>query len=87
MEDIELEKLSWSRTVPRVEDSESARKKEGTRLKHLRQQMDMTVRELAQEFNVAHSSISQWENGEHSIPGPVLKLMDIYERNLGSKKK
>lgn len=72
--------------VPRVEESETARRKEGLRLKNLRQHMNMTVRELAQEFNVAHSSISHWENGEHSIPGPVLKLMDIYERNLGKRK-
>ena len=72
--------------MARIEESESARKKEGVRLKSLRQKMNMTVRELAQEFNVAFSSISQWENGEHSIPGPVLKLMDIYEERLSKKK-
>ena len=71
--------------MARIEESESARKKEGTRLKNLRKQMDMTVRELAQEFQVAYSSISQWENGEHSIPGPVLKLIEIYEQRIGKK--
>ena len=71
--------------MARIEESESARKKEGTRLKNLRKQMDMTVRELAQEFQVAYSSISQWENGEPSIPGPVLKLIEIYEQRIGKK--
>ena len=71
--------------MARIEESESARKKEGARLRSLRQKMNMTVRELAQEFNVAFSSISQWENGEHSIPGPVLKLIEIYEKKLKDK--
>ncbi len=73
--------------MPRTESSESVRKKEGSRLRRLRDEMNMTTRELAQEFNVNHSSISQWENGEHAIPGPVLKLIEIYERNLGKQKK
>ena len=71
--------------MPRTESSEAVRKKEGNRLKSLRQAMDMTVRELAQEFNVAHSSITQWENGDHSIPGPVLKLIEIYEKTIKKK--
>jgi DNA-binding transcriptional regulator YiaG len=48
--------------------------------------MGMTVRELGKEFNVGYSSISQWENGAYSIPGPVLKLIEIYEQKLSKKK-
>jgi transcriptional regulator with XRE-family HTH domain len=73
--------------VPRTEESEAVRKKEGSRLKNLRQALDMTVRDLAKEFNVAHSSISQWENGDHAIPGPVLKLIEIYEQRLKGNRK
>ncbi len=46
----------------------------------------MSVRKLAEEFKVASGSISQWENGTHSIPGSVLKLIEIYERHLEKKK-
>ncbi len=87
MKDIDLRKgLRKCRSVPRIEASEAIRKKEGNRLKNLRQEMNMTVRKLAEEFNVAHSSISQWENGEHAIPGPVIKLIEIYEQKLKKKK-
>lgn len=73
--------------MPRTESSGTIRKKEGDRLKKLRQEMNMTVRELAEEFKVARSSISQWESGEHAIPGSVLKLIEIYEKNLAGKRK
>lgn len=72
--------------MPRVEASETTRKKQGNRLYALRQKLKMTVREIAMEFMVARSSISQWESGSHSIPGPVLKLMEIYEEKLEKKK-
>jgi DNA-binding transcriptional regulator YiaG len=58
----------------------------GVRLKKLRTLMGMTVRELGKEFNVGFSSISQWENGEHTIPGSALKLIEIYEQRLPRKK-
>jgi transcriptional regulator with XRE-family HTH domain len=45
-------------------------------------EMGMTVRELAKEFNVSFGSISLWENEERSIPGAVLKLIEIYEERL-----
>ena len=66
--------------MPRSVASQSARKNEGQRLKALRTEMGMTVRELADEFMVAFSSISHWETGMHAIPGPVLKLIEIYEK-------
>lgn len=66
----------------RINELEIARQKEGSRLKTLRSEMGLTIRELAKEFNVAFSSISQWENGNHTIPGSVLKLVEIYEEKL-----
>jgi transcriptional regulator with XRE-family HTH domain len=48
--------------------------------------MGMTVRDLGKEFKVGYSSISQWENSEYSIPGSVLRLIEIYEEKLSKKK-
>jgi transcriptional regulator with XRE-family HTH domain len=72
--------------VPRRSTSNTTKEKEGARLRSLRAEMGMTVRELAKEFNVGFSSISQWENGEHTIPGSVLKLIEIYEQRLLKRK-
>lgn len=68
--------------MPRRTVLNSTKKTEGARLKALRLKMGMTVRELAKEFYVGASSISQWENGEHSVPGSVLKLIEIYEDKI-----
>lgn len=46
----------------------------------------MSQREFAREFMVSQASITLWENGERTIPGSVLKLMEIYEKKLGSGK-
>jgi len=59
------------------------RQEESRRLRELRKLLGFSQRELAREFSVALGAISQWESGERSIPGPVLKLIGIYERNLG----
>jgi transcriptional regulator with XRE-family HTH domain len=72
--------------VPKRKVSSAIKDNEGARLKRLRTQMGMTVRELGKEFNVGYSSISQWETGEHTIPGSVLKLIEIYEQKLPKKK-
>jgi len=39
----------------------------------------MSQVELAKEFQVAQGAIAQWERGDRTIPGPVLKLVSIYE--------
>ena len=74
-------------SMPRVQ-SASARKVEAQRLKKFREKHGLTVRDLAREFNCAASAISQWENDERTVPGPVLKLLAIYEAGkvkLGDK--
>jgi hypothetical protein len=42
----------------------------------------MTQYELGAEFQVSHAAIGQWEAGKRTIPGPVLQLMALYERDL-----
>ena len=64
--------------MPRIQ-SASNRKAESQRLKKFRAKHGLTVRDLAREFNCAASSISQWENDERTLPGPILKLIAIYE--------
>ncbi len=38
---------------------------------------------MAKDFKVAHGAIAFWEQGKRTIPGPVLKLIEIYEEELG----
>jgi predicted unusual protein kinase regulating ubiquinone biosynthesis (AarF/ABC1/UbiB family)/DNA-binding XRE family transcriptional regulator len=56
-----------------------------TRLILLRQNLGMTQRELAKEFGVSAGTIAHWETGTHKIPGPVIKLIDLYDRSLHSR--
>jgi predicted unusual protein kinase regulating ubiquinone biosynthesis (AarF/ABC1/UbiB family) len=42
----------------------------------------MSQRELAAEFQVSQTAIVHWEAGKKTIPGPVLQLMTLYERDL-----
>ncbi len=79
----------WATLVlmPRNVSSKKDRNEESQRLKKLRESLGFTVRELATEFKVNAGSITHWENGTHSIPGSVLKLIEIYEAKAPSKKK
>jgi len=38
---------------------------------------------MAQEFGVAPGAIAFWEQGERTVPGPALKLLALYEEELG----
>jgi transcriptional regulator with XRE-family HTH domain len=51
-------------------------------LASLRDALGMSQRELAAEFHVTGSAIAEWETGQKTIPGPVIHLMDLYERDL-----
>jgi transcriptional regulator with XRE-family HTH domain len=53
---------------------------EGIRLKALRKRLDMTQRELAREFYVSPGAVALWENGNRLVPGPIRKLVEIYEK-------
>jgi len=53
------------------------------RLQKLREALGFSQRDLAAEFGVAHGAIGLWETGERPIPGPVRRLLEIYETELG----
>lgn len=57
------------------------------RLVLLRQTLGLSQRELAKEFQVSGGAIACWETGTRVIPGPVLKLIDLYEDSLPSVNK
>lgn len=58
---------------------------DSTRLKKLREYLGYSQRELAQEFHVTSGAIAHWENGVRPIPGPIEKLISIYEESLNLK--
>jgi DNA-binding transcriptional regulator YiaG len=70
------------RVVPRSKVSKVSKQKEVERLIRLREVLGLTQRELAVEFMVTHGAVGLWERGDRKIPGPVLKLMGIYEERI-----
>ena len=68
--------------MPRQTTSISAKKKEAERLVRIREALNMTQIELAKEFKVTRQALGLWERGERTIPGPVLKLIEIFENNV-----
>ncbi len=54
------------------------------RLKTLRRTLRLTQRQLAYEFKVTGAAIAQWETGKRPTPGPVIKLLEVYEESLGN---
>lgn len=53
------------------------------RLRGLRELLGLSQRELALEFKVTHGAIAGWESGKKPLPGPVLRLLELYEEELG----
>jgi DNA-binding transcriptional regulator YiaG len=60
--------------------SQKTRDGEAARLRLLRKALGWTQRRMAQEFLVSPGAIALWEQSDRHIPGPVLKLIEIYER-------
>jgi len=65
------------RRHPRGGDSPAAR------LRRIRDSLGLSQRDLAAEFEVAHGAIGLWESGARPVPGPVLRLLSLYEQDLG----
>lgn len=57
------------------------------RMVQLREKLGLSQREFAKEFQVSSGAIACWETGVRAIPGPVLRLMDLYEDSLPSIQK
>ena len=72
--------------MPRFEKKKSLRSKEASRLKRLREKLGWTQQRLAEEWLVSDGAVGHWEDGVRTIPGPVLKLIEIYEGQLRRKK-
>jgi predicted unusual protein kinase regulating ubiquinone biosynthesis (AarF/ABC1/UbiB family)/DNA-binding XRE family transcriptional regulator len=68
--------------VPRTRDNDK-RRPEARRLLRIRSELELSQRQLARQFGVAASAIAQWENGLHTIPGPVMRLIELYEFEMG----
>ena len=47
------------------------------RLCRLRAALGLTQRELAAQFKVRHSAVSQWESGRREVPRPILALIEM----------
>lgn len=62
--------------------AESSHLHPAERLLVLRQTLGLSQRELAKEFQVSSGAIASWETGTRIIPGPVLKLITLYEKAL-----
>lgn len=71
--------------MPRQSTSQASKAREASRLSQLRNQLGLTQLELAKDFNVSRNALAMWERGERTIPGPVLKLIEIYEKRLSKK--
>lgn len=54
--------------------------KEGERLRLLREQLGLSQRELAVEFNVSSGAIALWETGAREMSGPALRLLELFEK-------
>lgn len=53
------------------------------RLIAVRQALSFSQREMAEELGVVHGAVGLWEGGKRRIPGPVIKLIELYEEELG----
>lgn len=55
---------------------------DANRLLNLREALGISQRELADEFQVTSGAIAHWEAGTRPIPGPVIRLVELYEAEL-----
>lgn len=53
------------------------------RLRRVRECLGFSQRDMATELGVAHGAVGLWESGARPAPGPVLRLLSLYEQDLG----
>ena len=49
------------------------------RLIRIRKMLGFSQRGLAEEFRVSAGAVGSWEVGDREIPGPVLKLIELFQ--------
>ncbi|OFZ15737.1 MAG: hypothetical protein A2Z20_05230 [Bdellovibrionales bacterium RBG_16_40_8] len=62
---------------------DTQRPREAKRLIALRKAKNWSQRDLAQEFYVSPGAVAHWEQGIRPVAGAALKLLEIYEKNIG----
>lgn len=68
--------------MPRTMERAS-RSLEAQRLKRLRLTLGLSQRELADEMRVGPAAIALWESSARTMPGPALRLLELFEEELG----
>lgn len=63
---------------PRISDDSPA-----ARLRRVRECLGLSQRDMAAELDVAHGAVGLWESGARPLPGPLLRLLSLYEQDLG----
>jgi transcriptional regulator with XRE-family HTH domain len=53
------------------------------RLRRVRECLGLSQRDMAAELDVAHGAVGLWESGARPLPGPVMRLLSLYEQDLG----
>lgn len=56
--------------------------KGASRLRTVRETLGLSQREFAKELGVAPSALAQWETERRALPGPIARLLTIYEEQL-----
>jgi predicted unusual protein kinase regulating ubiquinone biosynthesis (AarF/ABC1/UbiB family)/DNA-binding transcriptional regulator YiaG len=54
-----------------------------SRMRRVRECLGLSQRDMAAELDVAHGAVGLWESGARPVPGPVLRLLSLYEQDLG----
>jgi len=70
--------LVSQRTSEPADDSGAA-----ARLRRVRDRLGLSQREMAAELDVTHGAVGLWESRARPVPGPVLRLLSLYEQDLG----
>ena len=81
--------LVATRTTAAADDDVRARPRHlreaspAARLRGVRKALGLSQRDMAAELGVAHGAVGLWESGARPVPGPVLRLLSLYEQDLG----
>lgn len=52
------------------------------RLRIVRETLGLSQRDFAKDLGVAPSALAQWETERHALPGPIARLLTLYEEQL-----
>lgn len=67
------------------QDEAASAERHGERLRRLRERLGLSQREMAAEFKVTSGAVALWETGSREMPGPALRLLELYEKESSGK--